>query len=245
MTDRELDGLMRRVLMDAIRKDEEAAAEETEPFVPSRKHRRQMKAMCKDPLHWMRNRTRPVWKKLAHRAAAVLLIASVSLGGMMAVSPTVRAAVIRWVTEWYETHIVYRYFGEKAVSEIPQYVITKLPEGYVENKEKRIQMPEYGRVLYENDKQQWIWLRYVYVQQGAALVVDIEGAEIRDIQINGYSGHLILSENFEEADNTVTWIDTDEGIQFTIDGHIDAQAILDIAESVSLENITKNDFLKK
>ena len=28
MTDRELDGLMRRVLMDAIRKDEEGAAEE-------------------------------------------------------------------------------------------------------------------------------------------------------------------------------------------------------------------------
>ena len=48
-----------------------------------------------------------------------------------------------------------------------------------------------------------------------------------------------LSDNFEEFDNTVTWIDEDRGIQFTIDGHIDAQAILDIANSVSLEDITK------
>ena len=239
MTDQELDNLMRRVLIDAIRKDEENATEEIEPLMPSRNHQRQMKEMLKDPLKWMRNKTKPAWKRVAQKVAVILLIASVSLGGVMAVSPTVRAAVIKWVTEWYETYIVYRYFGEEAVTEIPQYVITKLPEGYSENKEKRIQMPEYGRVLYENDKQQWIWLRYVYVQQGAASVVDIEGAKIRDVQVNGYAGQLILSEDYEELDNTVTWIDTDKGIQFTVDGHIDAQAILDIADSVSLEDITK------
>lgn len=239
MTDQELDNLMRRVLIDAIRKDEENATEEIEPLMPSRNHQRQMKEMLKDPLKWMRNKTKPAWKRVAQKVAVILLIASVSLGGVMAVSPTVRAAVIKWVTEWYETYIVYRYFGEEVVTEIPQYVITKLPEGYSENKEKRIQMPEYGRVLYENDKQQWIWLRYVYVQQGAASVVDIEGAKIKDIQVNGYAGQLILSEDYEELDNTVTWIDTDKGIQFTVDGHIDAQAILDIADSVSLEDITK------
>lgn len=239
MTDQELDNLMRRVLMDAIRKDEEDATEEIESFVPSRKHQRQMKEMLKDPLKWMRNKTKPAWKRIAQKVAVILLIASVSFGGVMAVSPTVRAAVIQWVTEWYETHIVYRYFGEEIVTDIPRYVITKLPAGYSENKEKRIQMPEYGRVLYENDKQQWIWLRYVYVQQGAASVIDVEGAEIRDVRINGYAGQLILSDNFEEFDNTVTWIDEDRGIQFTIDGHIDAQAILDIADSVSLEDITK------
>ena len=36
MTDQELDSLMRRVLMDAIRKDEEDAKEETDSFLPSR-----------------------------------------------------------------------------------------------------------------------------------------------------------------------------------------------------------------
>ncbi len=38
----------------------------------------------------------------------------------MAVSPTVRAAVVRWVTEWYETHVVYR-FCENMTGEMPQY----------------------------------------------------------------------------------------------------------------------------
>lgn len=66
---------------------------------------------------------------------------------------------------------------------MPQYEITALPEGYTENEEKRIQMPEYGRVLYENAEQQWIWLRYVYVQQGAASVIDIDGAEVKSVMV--------------------------------------------------------------
>ena len=41
----------------------------------------------------------------------------------MAVSPTVRAAVVRWVTEWYETHVVYRFSGEQIADEMPQYGI--------------------------------------------------------------------------------------------------------------------------
>ena len=49
MTDQELDNLMRRVLMDAIRKDEEDATEEIESFIPSRKHQRQMKEMLRIP----------------------------------------------------------------------------------------------------------------------------------------------------------------------------------------------------
>lgn len=101
----------------------------------------------------------------------------------MVVSPTARAAVIRWVVEWYEAHIIYRYSGEDIPEGMPQYEITALPEGYTENEEKRIQMPEYGRVLYENAEQQWIWLRYVYVQQGAASVIDIDGAEVKSVMV--------------------------------------------------------------
>ena len=49
---------------------------------------------------------------------------------MMAVSPAVRAAIIDWVIEWYETHISYRFFGESNSDEMPSYNIVKLPSGY-------------------------------------------------------------------------------------------------------------------
>lgn len=38
---------------------------------------------------------------------------------------------------------------------------------------------------------------------------------------------------------TITWIDAQNNIQFSIDGNFDADDILHIAESVSLVNSTK------
>ena len=354
MTDQALDKLMRQVLIDSLALEEDSA--EPADFNPSKRHQQQMKIMLKNPLGWYKRKAKPVWKLALRRVAVVLLVASLGFGSVMVVSPTARAAVIRWVVEWYETHIVYRYFGEdmpegmpqyeiaripdgfieidriensSSVSllfedgdggvicfdynymhqgaatlittddntteitinglqgqllsptktkstttvtwvdssaniqfvidtslnqdnaialaesvalveekyEIPQYKISALPEGYVENEEKRIQMPEYGRVLYENNDQQWLWLRYVYIQQGAASVINTEGAEVKPVKINGHTGQLFLSENFEEQDNTVTWIDEANRIQFTVDGHFDEDELLTIAESVAIVKV--------
>lgn len=60
MTDQALDMLMRRVLMDALRKEEESIVEVMESFIPSRKHQHQMEEMLKDPLKWMRKITESV-----------------------------------------------------------------------------------------------------------------------------------------------------------------------------------------
>ena len=63
MTDRELDSLMREILLDAIALDEEDCKDRI-PFEPSLKHQRQIGAMLKDPLRWAKDRSKPVWKKL-------------------------------------------------------------------------------------------------------------------------------------------------------------------------------------
>ena len=131
MTDQELDTLMRRVLLDSLKLDAESTASGELAFEPTPRYQRQMAAMVKDPLKWERRRARPLWKNVAQKAAVILLVFSLSLGSLMAVSPTVRAAVVRWVTEWYETHVVYRHLGAPMTGKIPQYTITDLPEGYV------------------------------------------------------------------------------------------------------------------
>ena len=101
MTDQELDTLMRRVLLDSLKLDAESTASGELAFEPTPRYQRQMAAMLKDPLKW----ERPLWKNVAQKIAVILLVFSLSLGSLMAVSPTVRAAVVRWVTEWYETHV--------------------------------------------------------------------------------------------------------------------------------------------
>ena len=80
MTDQELDILMRRVLLDALKLDTESTAGGELAFEATPQHRRQMAAMIKDPLKWARRRARPIWKNVIQKVAVILLVFSLSLG---------------------------------------------------------------------------------------------------------------------------------------------------------------------
>ena len=240
MTDRELDRMMQRVLLDAIKRDCEKETDDVPAFKPTRHYQRQIAAMLKDPLKWERRRARPLWKNVAQKAAVILLVFSLSLGSLMAVSPTVRAAVVRWVTEWYETHVVYRFSGEQIADEMPQYEVTDLPEGYAET--ERVEWPSYVSIIYQkvNDENApWIYLQYIYMQQGASSNFEIENADIIPVTVNGLEGQLYLTKDSEQSDSTITWIDPNENILFAVSAALGADDILHIAESVSLVKTEK------
>lgn len=237
MTDQELDRLMRRVLLDSLKREYTAETVAVMPYKLSWRHHRQMDAMLKNPLKWLRNKTKPVWKKVIQRVAVVLLTVSLSLGGLMAVSPTVRAAVIRWVTEWYETHVSYRYNGEDITTEMPQYDIQSLPRGYVEI--DRTSLPSTASVIYENNSGDLICFDYSFMQQGTATVLAPRDDVVVDVEINGMSGHLFVPIDTESA-KTVTWIDKDANVQFIINTFCSENDILHMAESVALVKNTNS-----
>lgn len=240
MTDRELDRMMQHVLLDAIKRDCEKETDDVPAFKPTRHYQRQMAAMLSDPLKWARKRARPTWKSALQKVAMILLVFTLSLGSLMAVSPTVRAAVVRWVTEWYETHVVYRFSGEQIADEMPQYEVTDLPEGYAET--ERVEWPSYVSIIYQNvndENASWIYLQYIYMQQGASSNFGIENADIIPVTVNGLEGQLYLTRDTEGADSTITWIVPDENMLFAVSAALNANDILHIAESVSLSKIEK------
>ena len=236
MTDQELDTLMRRVLLDSLKLDAESVASGELAFEPTPRYQRQMAAMVKDPLKWERRRARPLWKNVAQKAAVILLVFSLSLGSLMAVSPTVRAAVVRWVTEWYETHIVYRYSGEDISGEMPHYEISGLPQGYTEI--IRDVYEASVSVVYESPSGDMICFDYTHMQQGAANIIAPGDDEIIDVTVNGIQGQLFLPHNSENA-KTITWIDADSNLQFVVKAFCSETDILHIAESVSLVKTEK------
>lgn len=233
MTDQELDRMMRRVLLDSLRNDE--AIGMTVTFAPSRKHQHQMRVMLKDPLKWLRNRMKPIWKLAAQRAAVILLAASVSLGSLMAVSPTVRAAVVRWATEWYETYVVYRFSGGTISEEMPKYEIADIPEAFVET--DRIESTSSVSVFYEDHSGNVICFDYLYMHQGAATIVTTDD-NVVDVTVNGLQGQLFLPTDTKNT-TTVLWIDPQANIQFSIDTTLDNNVIMHMAESVILVNSTE------
>lgn len=233
MTDRELDRMMQHVLLDAIKRDCEKETDDVPAFKPTRHYQRQMAAMLSDPLKWARKWARPIWKSALQKVAMILLVFTLSLGSLMAVSPTVRAAVVRWVTEWYETHIVYRYSGEQITGEMPQYEIIDLPEGYIED--ERVNWPSYVSVVYQNkDTGKTIYLDCTYMQQGSASDYVTDGVEVVPVTVNGLSGQLFLTDDWENKWNTITWNDAERNLQFEIDANVNRDVILHMAESVSL-----------
>lgn len=236
MTDRDLDCLMKRVLMDSIQLDLDAA-KDAPAFEASVRHQRQMQAMRKDPRGWAKRKTRPVWKMVARRAAVFLLAVSLGFCAIMAGSPTARAAFMNWIKEVYETHIVYRFMGEDIDGEMPHYEITALPEGFVEV--ERLEFPATVAVAYENDAGDVIYFNYGFMQQGSALFLVTENTDVVPITVNGLSGDLYLSKDPEHISNSIVWISTELNMCFNLNGFHNATDILHMAESVSLLKTTK------
>ena len=230
MTDQELDRIMRRVLIDSMKPEEER--EDNGPvFAPSLRHRRRMRAMLANPSGWLRGRERPLWRQAVRRAAVFLVVCGMTLAGAMAFSPAARMAMVRWVVERSGNDIDYVYSGEQSPEALPQYEIKALPEGFVET--ERDVLPGLEVVIYENESGDILYLDYIYIRQGALTSFDTSDADVFDVTVGQLSGTFFKARTPGNM-NTLRWIDPDLNIHFSVDGCFDLDDLLHIAESVSL-----------
>ena len=232
MTEQELDRIMRRVLIDSLKADEERDGNDQGPsFEPSSGYKRRIRAMLADPLGWLRRRQRPAWRRAVRKAAMIALVCLVAFGGTMAFSHTARAAVVRWVAEWSGNRIEYRYTGEQNAEPLPQYEITELPDGYVET--ERVASPALVDVVYENSNGEVIGFTYIFMYEGAQSNFTLNDDDVFDVMVDQMNGKFIES-RVPGNTNTLAWIDTDRNIHFMIDGCFACEELLHMAESISL-----------
>lgn len=238
MTDMELDRLMRRALADAIGRDYETIEAADLSFKPSWRFQQQMKDMLKDPPKWVNRKMRPMWQSILRKVAIAFIVCSLGLGSAMVVSPTARAAVLRWISEWNGSWIVVNFLGEPAYEKMPQYTITDLPEGYEEDVAQQVMDSSYGRHVYINtidEDAEYVYLKYFDMQEAYAIGFDTEDAEIIPVEISGCEGQLYQPHD-SNSPSTVSWANTDKKLYFVIDAAVDGDTILRMAESVSEEN---------
>lgn len=234
------DNAIRDILLDAAASEFAAELSDVNPVETSIRFQKRMETMLINPQRWAKRLVQPLWKKCIQTAAAILLVCSLSLGALMAVSPTVRAAVINWVTEWYETYVIYRFSGETTENQIvpmPQYTIADLPAGY-NTEGELLELPNNTEIVYGNEAGQMLRLEYIRMVAGHALMIRTENMVITDASINNCIGQLYISTDSTQS-NAVVWIDEQANLQFMIDGFVGEQELLHMAESVSLANLTK------
>ena len=237
MTNIEDSRIIQNILLDAAAEEYAAELASTEEVTTSPHFQRQMKKMLANPNTWAKQRKHPLWKQHLSKVAILLLICSLTLGAMMVVSPTVRATIIDWVIEWYETHISYRFLGESNLDEMPSYDITKLPSGYKRVDEIR-EIIDNVIVLYKNEENDMIYFKYSRMRDGIVLDVSTVNMEIYEIKVDNYYGHFYLSTDPQQS-NTLIWFNEQEKIKFIIDCFCDKDELLEMAHSISLCNVTK------
>lgn len=147
----------------------------------------------------------------------------------------------QWVTEWYETHITFRYLGTPTEDEMPEYTIGALPNGYAEVDSEREEWPDYICIVYRNEVSgKTIYFDYTRMTQGYVNDFEVNSdTATSSVLVNGMQGYLFQEKNWERQRSSITWIDSDKNLQFTIHAYLPQSGILQMAESVSLFNSTK------
>ena len=193
--------------------------------------------MLADPNKWCKEHLKPIWKRVVQQAAGFFLILLVGLGSAMAISPTVRAAVINFVKEVFQNQVIYRYTGisnDEKKPELPDFEITNLPDSYI------IKIITF---LYSNS------IAGPHLAGGAASEpVTVNGCSGMYYAVAGsldeYSGYAkrmtedeagneIVAVSYQPRNKaTLTWTNA-EGVTFTIFGAFEKDVLLKMAESIT------------
>lgn len=187
-----------------------------------------------DPFGWAKRMARPVWKRAVRAAACAALACLVTLGGLMAVSPTVRAAVLGWLREITENGIFYTALGNRDGAEDhepPDWMLTDLPEGWALDSASDL-----GSSAEKQYRCGESWVRFIcsYPDEGTIGwgVGDPESGESRrEVTVNGYTAELYG----DEYRAMLAWQDEDGMLFYFTSAHVDPDALVEMAASAAPE----------
>lgn len=123
MTEGEENIIIKGVLLEAISRDFSEELSNNKEVSVSPRFKRQMMAMMNNPNKWAERHKRDYRRRFVKVVATIVLTCSLPFGVLTVASPTVRAAVIDWVVEWYESSIIYKFFGESDSTKLPLYEV--------------------------------------------------------------------------------------------------------------------------
>lgn len=171
MTEGEENIIIKGVLLEAISRDFSEELSNNKEVSVSPRFKRQMMAMMNNPNKWAERHKRDYRRRFVKVVATIVLTCSLPFGVLTVASPTVRAAVIDWVVEWYESSIIYKFFGESDSTKLPLYEVIDLPFDYT-----RIgipqELPNNTEIIYENSDGEILRFEYMRVEEGSAIIID-------------------------------------------------------------------------
>lgn len=181
---------------------------------------------------------RQIWYTVIRYAAVIVLAATLSLGAVMAASPTARAAVLKWARELIDGNMVYHFYTEAPEETLPLYGLGWIPEGFEETDVFHIDI--YYKVMYTNPETNQLFVfEYGYMDTGTVpMVIPDEEINLEKTKINGRIADFYQAPRDEDT-NILILLDEESNICFSIAASIDRDTMFKIAEHIYLVETTK------
>ena len=191
----------------------------------SRKFKRKMKRVIYRADH-------PVQFRIMQRVATIFLVICIGFATILTFSPTVRATVLGWIREQYESFVAY-YFedGTPPSNGTTEYYISKLSSDFSElsatyDEETGVFVGIYSDSIGNN-----LYFTYSTIPENADFFIKRDDYEIEQVLVSGNPADFYLSIDGTES-NGIIWCDDNEKVTFFISAMMGKDELLDFAESV-------------
>ena len=181
--------------------------------------------------HLLFRQQHPVLMRGLQSAAVLFLTITVLFGSLLTVSTDAREFVFGWVRGQFGSGFIYTFDGDAAPSEIPQYCLGWIPDGYTQDFTSEL---EGGKILiYGNAEGKQMLFAYSSASTGTVFALhQTDDCIQKDVSINGMTGTIYISPR-ENEPSAIVWIDPERNIVFDIGAVVDPQALIKMAENVT------------
>lgn len=159
------------------------------------------------------------------RVACAFLAFLLGSGVFLAVNPEARAAFFGWVRTQYERLFVYDVANTGEQTELPEYTLGWLPEGYEEV--GRYIYPEYIWILYSDNNNEIDFL-YSYDNK---LYLSYADSMVKQTCVKNLPAEFYYSQK-DNGRNAIVWSDPDTPMLFIINSKFEENIMIRMAENI-------------
>lgn len=193
----------------------------------SERFERRMKRLIRRAEHPLRHR-------ILQRVASIALVLFLGFVTLLAISPSVRAAVFGWVREQYRNMATYFYEGSSNHDSAScEYELVGLPDGY---EEVYRDISEDKSSIYYLDSSTKQILSFTYASSGSfsLLNIQISNASMECVIINGNEADFYYYPDGDQS-NLLIWTDIESNTLFAISAFGSKNELIAMAESVVIK----------
>lgn len=174
------------------------------------------------------------WRKVGRSAVAAVLVVLLGFSMICAFHTEVRAAVVAWFKETFETYTTY-WFSSSEEKSLPEYELTWVPAGYEIIIDDAL--PESRTLVYQygDEATKSFVFSYSLAKEDSVstLYTFDDGYIIEDVSINGHHGEFYESIGGLES-HALIWLDENTNTVNKIIAYLSKQDIIEIANKIKI-----------